>query len=535
MLNIIILPMKKFVFLASLLMLMGFSGITKAQNGIFLIKSPTCFGASDGQLEARADFGTPPYTHHWNTGATTNYLTGIPAGIYADTVLDALSVKVVFEYTLNQPSAITTTPAIIVNNSNWPNPNGSITINATGGTGAFTYTLTDSLSEKTTTQASNIFTTLYSGTYYLRITDVNGCEIFDTLNVGENANLGRNLDLDYTACYNAAAGSSVQPSLTGVVPIVIRLNNVVVETVTAIIPGPEPYVLSDGSTASSISLDAYPGKNIVMVSDNSGQGFRYSWNVTGATAPINIFVTEKRDNRCFNGSEGSIEFRANGGWGDYDYTIDGPGGFNVNNNSANNLPAGMYTLSVSDSAGCSFSIRDSIAMPVEPLKINFSTRSTFCEVSPDGSARVDYIIGATYPVTYTWNTGATTVEIDSLWEGTYTVNVIDAYNCTASASIDVVIGSGICVPNYISPDGDGFNDYLNISHLCAGYNVNVETKIFDKQGLLLFESTNCDVLWDGTHKGGKRLPYGSEAYAVIKVTKPNGQFKIFRETITIKK
>ncbi|HRF82099.1 MAG TPA: SprB repeat-containing protein, partial [Flavobacteriales bacterium] len=52
--------------------------------------NPTCSYPS-GQISAYASGGTPPYTYQWSTGATTQTITGLVAGVYSVTVTDALA------------------------------------------------------------------------------------------------------------------------------------------------------------------------------------------------------------------------------------------------------------------------------------------------------------------------------------------------------------------------------------------------------------------------------------------------------------
>jgi len=52
--------------------------------------NPICSYAS-GMIAAYASGGTPPYSYQWSTGATTQTITGLLAGVYSVTVTDALA------------------------------------------------------------------------------------------------------------------------------------------------------------------------------------------------------------------------------------------------------------------------------------------------------------------------------------------------------------------------------------------------------------------------------------------------------------
>ena len=86
---------------------------------------------------------------------------------------------------------------------------------------------------------------------------------------------------------------------------------------------------------------------------------------------------------------------------------------------------------------------------------------------------------------------------------TYVVIVTDGI-CTRSDSVTVVVYEVRCeepdifVPSGFSPNGDGSNDVLFV----RGINIlNLEFKIFDRWGELVFETTDQEIGWDGTFKG----------------------------------
>lgn len=75
-----------------------------------------------------------------------------------------------------------------------------------------------------------------------------------------------------------------------------------------------------------------------------------------------------------------------------------------------------------------------------------------------------------------------------------------------SNSVELYSESMVVFPNAFSPDGDGLNDRFG----AIGKNLeNVEFKIFNRWGELLFEGSSIEDRWDGIYKG-KRV--GEDVY-----------------------
>lgn len=518
--------MKQKVFvLFSFLFFVGISAYS--QNGIYVTKNISCNGGSDGELIVNANFGTGPYTYLWNTGSTQKTISGLLTGIYSVTVTDALLADTIFSYNLEEPSPITTSYAII-NNSNWTNPNGSVDITAGGGTGWFTYELIDSTTNQLFNQTSNIFNNLYSGSYFVTITDVNGCQLLDTIVVGEDAGIVTLFNIDFTACYRDSAPISIQPNFVASnLPAEIYFPTdtvVIVETLA----GPL-YITNTLDTLNSISYYAYPGKNLFKIVTNDNQGFRYSWEVLEAKTPITLSWTH-RNITCYNGNDGEINAYAEGSYEAFLYNITGPNSYSNNGSFVQNLQSGTYIINVQDSTGCLINQSLTLSQPIAP-KIHFDTESTYCSESEDGKASVEYVQNLLTPITYLWSNGRNTDQIDSLMSGWYNVFVTDNNGCSTNDSVFVSNGDEICIPNLMTPNNDGHNDVLDISFLC--YYSEVYTKILDKTGKVFFESSDCSTSWDGRDISGKLVSSGSIVYAYIVINKLDGTSKEFRKTITI--
>ncbi len=121
-------------------------------------------------------------------------------------------------------------------------------------------------------------------------------------------------------------------------------------------------------------------------------------------------------------------------------------------------------------------------------------------VIPDGTILI-VDAGEGYS-TYNWSTGDTSRSVEIRSPGIYSVTVTNEYGCSASDAIEVTIDIGI--PDFITPNGDGFNDTWEIPALIDA--VNAEIKIFDRFGRLIISYKASDPGWDGTAEGKLAKP-----------------------------
>jgi len=93
-------------------------------------------------------------------------------------------------------------------------------------------------------------------------------------------------------------------------------------------------------------------------------------------------------------------------------------------------------------------------------------------------------------------------------ENNYPVTLIVTSNIgcsdTAINNIRVLKSCYIAVPNAFTPNDDGLNDYLY--PLNAFKADNLEFKVYNRLGQLVFQSTDWTSKWDGTFKGQPQDP-----------------------------
>lgn len=129
--------------------------------------NPTCAGASTGSIDVTPQGGTAPYTYSWNTGATTQDLTNVPAGSYNVTITDANGCTTTVSRTLTAPAVLVLTGTST--NSTCGAAGGTIDLSVSGGTPGYTY----AWSNGATTQD---LSGLAPGTYTVVVTDAAGCK-----------------------------------------------------------------------------------------------------------------------------------------------------------------------------------------------------------------------------------------------------------------------------------------------------------------------------------------------------------------------
>jgi len=134
----------------------------------------SCFGNSTGSASITATGGNGgPYKYLWSTGATTQSVSGLKAGVYIVTMTDKQGcTNSVDTIKIGQPAPIGLTTSV-TNPTCFGGENGQTKVVAMGGVPDYTYNWEDAAGMNAgTVQTAEMLT---AGTYDVTVTDLNGC------------------------------------------------------------------------------------------------------------------------------------------------------------------------------------------------------------------------------------------------------------------------------------------------------------------------------------------------------------------------
>ena len=289
---------------------------------------------------------------------------------------------------------------------------GSITANASGGSGQYMYMWSNG-------DTSMSISSLCAGTYTVTVTDtVNNCSTTMTDSIFKGA-VGANVTKVNPGC-----------ACTGSITVTGNGGN----------GGPYTYLWATGETTNSIS-NLCAGTYTVTITDDEGCTYVCVTTLVTSGTPFTMSAVVEPDTNCVPGCSGSIMVTPNPGpWSDYDYMWSN----GDTTNSIMGLCAGTYTVTATDSSGCSvtqsYSVADSSNCGGGTCDLTLTKVHPTCYGDCDGSVTAN-VTGGSGQYTYLWNTGATTMTINNLCAGTYTVTITDPVNqCSVTDSTTIQKG-----------------------------------------------------------------------------------------------
>jgi gliding motility-associated-like protein len=229
-----------------------------------------------GSIDLTVTGGTAPYSYSWSTGAVSEDISGLPAGVYTVIVNDANGCMTF------AMDSISVAPSTIVVTSNVTDMNcngdlGNIDLTVVGGTAPYTFLWNNgSLTED--------LTGLTAGIYIVTVTDANGCStihadtitsphlpVMDTVKSQVVCNQSSTAQIEFTstpsgATYvwnNSNPAIGLEKSGTGTIPGFIAINTTNVP-ITATITV-TPYLDSCSGTAVTFTITVNPSPTPIIV------------------------------------------------------------------------------------------------------------------------------------------------------------------------------------------------------------------------------------------------------------------------------
>ncbi len=374
-------------------------------SSINIQQAVSCFGGNDGALSVSATGGTGAFGYLWSVNAaTTTFVTGLTAGNYAVTVTDARGCSVSTPAFLIEPALLVASTTSLPTNCNGT-PTGTLSASAIGGTGAYTFIW------NTGVIGANV-TNVLPGAYTLSVTDAKGCQDTSHVTVGQPPLLLALLNNTPATCSDDNDGTATAQPSGGTAPY--------------------SYAWSSGITQTTVTVSGLlPGNYTVTVTDAKLCTVTATTTV-GAPAPL-VLTTNTTDASCNLGSNGTVSVTATGANGGYTYQWSSVPSQTAA--TATGLATGNFTVTVTDSKGCTQTATDFVGHP-DALLPTVTAINAKCFGAPDGQAKVS-IVGGTQPYTYLWSSGQTTQSAENIPGGNYTVTTTDANGCTNIANATV--------------------------------------------------------------------------------------------------
>ncbi len=373
------------------------------------LQNVKCKNGTDGAINTSVTGATGAVTYLWSNSAVTANLTNIPAGTYSVTVTEGICTATIQNILVNEPAnALTSTPLPVATTCG--NNNGSASMNASGGTGAYTYIWSPSGS-------GSVANNLTSGNYTVTITDANLCTLTKNFSIG--ASTAPVPSVAYTrqtvSCFGGNNGNATVNVAGGA--------------------GPYSYQWSGGLGTGNNKNNLTAGNYTVTVTDALNCTATVSVSIN-APAQLTAVSANIQNVKCFGLSTGSAGINASGGTGALTYQWSPAGGSAA---VASNLAAGAYTVTVTDANACTKVVNLNITQPVSALQSLTNSTATSCGNS-NGIAGVTPS-GGTGPYTYLWSNAALTANIGSLTSGNYTVTITDANLCILIKNFNIAPSS----------------------------------------------------------------------------------------------
>lgn len=554
-------------------------------RGNINITDANCYREASGVIQIQPMGGESPYTYALNASpyANSNIFASLAANTYTVHIKDNNGCIKDTNVLITEPTRIV--PSVILTHEVcYKYNNGSIQVNAVGGTPAYTFALNTGAYTP-----GNTFGTLYAGTYTVHVKDQHGCIQDTVVTLNEPPGIDINsLTITDVLCYGEASGKVIVNASGGTSPLqyspdqitfqasnvltgmavgdhIIRVkdnSNCFRDTIVSL-KEPPPLLIDDVSITNP-TCEGYADGEVRINASGGTPAYRYAYSTnTPQSSPqirgilegtyafsvidnngckhdttltltgyphILVEDTSLTPVSCFGYEDGAIKLRATGGIQPLQYLFGTVQKFEP---EFDGLKAGEHILTIIDSKNCSKIVPFTIGSP-DKLNIVLTATPNDCEGLDNGGAIMSQVTGGTEPYTYMWsNTAIATPELKGVGNGVYTAIVRDANECTDSATAKVAYDNccKIFIPDAFTPNGDGKNDKIKVM-----FKGDMQLKVFsiyNRFGQRVFSTNVNGDGWNGMFNGTIQ-DIGTYNYYVKAICGNAGNQEVeFKGTITL--
>jgi large repetitive protein len=449
-----------------------------------VLNSVSAFGASDGAANILFSGGAPGYTLSWSgpitgshssTESGSHQLNNLPAGTYQLTLTDAQNCSSNCSFIINNPACNLVITASAESPSCHGGADGAISLNITNGG--------DTLSFDWNLEALDGIqnpSNLVAGTYIVSVTDEFNCSAVDTITLSQPTPLSLNCaQLEATSAAGATDGRATISFAGGTAPYIISWAGAA--------SGQDTLTMAGTDTLSNLPAGSYA----ITLTDANNCSINCSFVIQNAACNFSLQLVSTNPT-CHDANNGSILISMVNGSSpfQFNWNIDSLDGAQ----NATGLRAGIYSITVTDNAGCSATATDTLISP-QILAINCaSLNPTSSAGSADGSASVT-VDGGTAPYTIQWTGPANGSRplaeagpgiITNLPAGSYSVTVTDNNGCQQICSFNIASAACTMLLNGVAtnPNCHGATNgaiSLNVSSFVAPLQFNWNIDQLDGQ------------------------------------------------------
>ena len=549
-----------------------------------------CNGAPDGTATVTVMGGTADFTFLWSdaTGQTTATATDLSAGLYTVTVTDANGCTMTADANVSTPSMLSIGSISATNVTCFDGADGTATVTATGGTGAFTFAWDDA-----TMQTTETATNLSPAEYTVTVSDEMGCQVtasvevenaeeilldFATVDVLCASDTDGSIDLTITsggtpsftyAWDNMETTEDLDNLSAGIYIVTVTdadmctatgeatINTTAPITVTPSAADVTCYNYEDGS----VSIDVVGGVEPYTYAWSTGEVMdeltdipagTYELTVTDANncgvfstveiAQPDVFTAtvETLEPLCAGDETGVLTVTPIGGQADFTYSLDGV--TYTDNPVFENLPAQSYHLFVQDGNACLFDSTNVLISEPQELRVDLG-EDIITEIGERAFLQA-LVAGGTGGVDFSWEVPTDMIlSCEDCFEpfvlaneaGNLIVNVIDENDCIARDNILIRVSKNykLFIPNAFSPNLDGVNDLF--MPFGKASTLIKSMSIFDRWGNLVYDEGDFYATgqtgWDGKAKG-QFVETGVYVYSIEAIF-VDGESVLYKGDVTV--